>query len=181
MDKRAPPRPLPPRPLMLLLAAVFLFESWFWQGCIGLARRIVALFPWDALKGWIAAGIAKLPAPVALVLFLIPVAIVEPMQTVCVYLVARGHLLLGVLGYVVLKFFGLGLIAVTFDLTREKLLSMAWFVWVYGKFVAFHAFAHHLVAPYKEAVLVEMRALRQRGGAFWTKLRARQGETVGDG
>ena len=174
MDKRAPPRPL-----MLLLAAAFLFESWFWQGCIALGRRIVALIPCAALKAHIAAAIAKLPAPVVLVVFLIPVAIIEPMQTVCVYLIARGYLLLGILGFVALKFFGLGLIAVTFDLTREKLLSMPWFAWVYAKFVAFHAFAHDLIAPYKEAVTREMRALRQRARAYWVRLRA--GATISDG
>lgn len=167
MDKRAPPRPL-----MLLLAAVFLFESWFWQGCIALGRRIVALIPWAALKAHIAALVAKLPAPAVLVIFLIPVAIIEPMQTVCVYLTARGHLFLGIIGFVTLKFFGLGLIAVVFDLTREKLLSMAWFAWVYAKFVAFHGFAHDLIAPYKAAVAKEMRALREWARAYWARLRA---------
>ena len=88
-------------------------------------------------------------------------AIVEPLQTVCVYLVARGHLFLGIVGFVTLKFLGLGLIAVLFDLTRDKLLSMPWFAWVYAKFVAFHAFAHALVAPYKAVVVSQMRALRE--------------------
>ena len=136
MNKRASSRPL-----LLLLAAAFLFESWFWQGCIALGRRIVALIPWAALKARIAAVVAILPAPLVLVIFLIPVAIIEPMQTVCVYLIARGYVVSGILGFVALKFFGLGLIAVMFDLTREKLLSMPWFAWVYAKFVAFHAFA----------------------------------------
>ena len=174
MDERAPPRPL-----MLLLAAAFLFESWVWQGCIALGRRIVALIPWAALKARIAALVARLPAPVVLVIFLIPVAILEPMQTLCVYLIARGHLVLGILGFVALKFFGLGLIAVMFDLTREKLLSMAWFAWVYAKVVAFHAFAHDLIAPYKAAVVKEMRGLREWARAAWVRLRAR--ETVVDG
>jgi hypothetical protein len=96
-----------------------------------------------------------------LVIFLIPVVIIEPMPTVCVYLIARGHLFLGIVGFVALKFLGLGLIAVLFDLTRDKLLSMPWFAWVYAKFVAFHAFAHALVAPYKAAVAAQMRVLRE--------------------
>ena len=169
MDRRAPLRTL-----MLLLSAVFLVGSWFWERCIALARRIVALFPWERLKARIAAGIARLPAPVALVLFLIPVAIVEPMQTVFVYLAARGHFLVGVLGYIGLKVFGLGLIAVTFDLTREKLLSMPWFVRVYEKFVAFHAFAHDLIAPYKAVIVKEMRGLRDWARAAWSRRRARR-------
>jgi hypothetical protein len=169
MDKKAPPRPL-----MLLLAAIFLFESWFWQGCIALGRRIVAIIPWDALKTRIAALVARLPAPVVLIFFLVPVAIIEPMQTVCVYLTVRGHWLIGIVGFITLKFLGLGLIAVLFDLTREKLLSMPWFAWVYAKFVAFHAFAHALIAPYKEAVVKEMNALREWARGYWARLRARE-------
>jgi hypothetical protein len=169
MDKRAPRRPF-----MLLLAAVFLFESWFWQGCIALGRRIVALVPWDALKARISALVAKLPAPVVLVVFLIPVAIIEPMQTVCVYLTARGHLFLGIIGFITLKFLGLGLIAVMFDLTRDKLLSMPWFAWVYAKFTAFHAFAHDLVEPYKAAVRREMQSLKTWARDNWARLRARE-------
>ncbi|MGA2793257.1 MAG: hypothetical protein ABSE69_06930, partial [Roseiarcus sp.] len=107
------------------------------------------------------------------------VAIIEPLQTLCVYLTARGHLLLGILGFVALKFFGLGLIAVMFDLTRERLLSMPWFAWVYAKFVAFHAFAHDLIAPYKAAVAKEMRGLREWARAAWVRFRTR--ETVSDG
>ena len=157
----------------------FSVESWFWQGCIALGRQIVARIPWAALKAQIAAAIAKLPAPVVLIVFLIPVAIVEPLQTLCVYLIARGHLLPGIVGFVALKFFGLGLIAVIFDLTREKLLSMPWFAWVYAKFVAFNAFAHDLIAPYKEAVMKEMRALRRRARAYWVRLRAGRAEARG--
>ena len=164
----------PRRPLLLLLAAVFLFESWFWQGCIALGRRFIALIPWDVLKRRIAAVVAILPAPVVLVIFLVPVAIIEPMQTVCVYLIARGHLLLGVLGFVTLKFLGLGLIAVMFDLTRDKLLSMPWFAWVYAKFTAFHAFAHELVAPYKARIVSEMRALGEWARDNWARFSARE-------
>jgi hypothetical protein len=153
----------PRRPLLLLIAAIFLFESWFWQGCI-------ALVPWEALKARIAKLVARLPAPVVLVIFIIPVAIIEPMQTVCVYLTARGHLFLGIIGFITLKFIGLGLIAVMFDLTREKLLSMPWFAWVYAKFVAFHAFAHELIAPYKAMVVAQIRLLKEWARDNWTRL-----------
>ena len=168
MNRRAPSRPL-----LLLLAAVFLFESWFWQGCIGLGRRIVALVPWAALKARIAAAVVRWPGWLVLVIFLIPVAIIEPMQTVCVVLAARGYVVAGILGFIALKFFGLGLIAVMFDLMRERLLAMPWFAWVYGKFVVFHTFAHGLVAPYKAAAVKETRALREAARAYWLRLRGR--------
>ena len=170
MDKRPPPR-IP----MLLLAALFLLDAWVWQGCVALGRRIAALIPWRSLKARIAAVIAVLPAPVALIIFVIPLAIVEPFKIISLWLVATGHPILGILGWVAMQFAGVGLVAVAFDLTRDKLLSMPWFVWVYEKFLAFHAYAHGLVAPYKEAALREMRALRGLARSYWARLYARQG------
>jgi hypothetical protein len=55
------------------------------------------------------------------------------------------------------------------------LLSMPWFVWVYVRFQAFHAYAHDLVEPYKAAALREMRALRDWARNYWARLRAREG------
>lgn len=172
MNERAPSRPA-----MLILAAIFLFEAWFWQGCVALGRRIAALIPLTALKTGLKRLIDRLPAPLALVVFVIPLAIVEPLQTICVILMARGHFLIGLVGFIALKFLGLGLIAMLFDMMREKLLSMPWFAWVYSKFAAFNAFAHALVAPYKAILVQEIGALRARARAYWARLRARANAT----
>jgi len=158
-----------PKPWLIIVAAIFLFESWVWSGCVALGRRIVALIPWTALKARIAAFIAILPAPAALAIFLIPVAIVEPLKVLCFALIARHHIILGILGFIALKFIGFGLIAVAFDLTKEKLLTMAWFVWVYNKFVIFHDYAHNLMAPYKAIVIAQARAMRE-----WAHARLRR-------
>jgi hypothetical protein len=164
-----------PRSLMLVLALAFLVEAWVWRGCVVLGRRIIAFIPWVRLKARIAAFIAILPAPVALIIFLIPLAIVEPFKIVALWLIAVGHPILGALGWVVMQFAGVGLVAVAFELTRDKLLSMPWFVWVYQKFLIYHAYAHELVEPYKEAVVNEMRALRDWARGYWARLRAREG------
>jgi hypothetical protein len=172
MTKRATAKSLVLRPLMLLLAVAFLIEAWVWQGCVALGRQIVAIIPWAKLKARIAAFIAVMPAPVALVIFLIPLVIVEPFKIISIWLVAVGHPIFGVLGWIAMQFAGVGLVAVAFDLTREKLLSMPWFVWVYEKFLAFNAYAHALVEPYKEVALREMGALRDRARAYWLRLTA---------
>jgi hypothetical protein len=174
MEKHSPPRPWLLRPVMLLLAVVFLVEAWVWQACVAFGRQIIALIPWARLKARIAAFIAIMPAPVALIIFLIPLAIVEPFKIIALWLVAMGHPILGLLGWVAMQFAGVGLVAVAFDLTREKLLSMPWFVWVYEKFHAFHAYADALVAPYKAAALREMRALRDWARGYWARLKARE-------
>jgi hypothetical protein len=159
---------------MLLLAVVFLLDAWVWQRCVAFGRWLAGVIPWRRMKARIAAAIAVVPAPVALVIFLIPLAIVEPFKIVSLWLVATGHPIFGILGWVAMQFAGVGLVAVAFDLTREKLLSMPWFVWVYEKFLAFHDYAHRLVAPYKEAALRELRGLRDRARAYWARLKARE-------
>ncbi len=145
---------------MLALAALFLFETWFWSLCVALGRRIVGLLPWRDFKAAVKRGVGVLPAPAALLVFLIPVAIVEPIKVVCLGLIAHGHWFYGVLGFIALKFVGLGLIAFVFDLTREKLMTMPWFVVVYGKVMAAHDWAHHLVEPFKAVVIARAKEWR---------------------
>jgi hypothetical protein len=169
-----PLRRLIVRPLLLLVAIAFLIEAWVWQRCVDLGRWIVALIPWARLKARIKAFVAVMPAPVALVIFLIPLAIVEPFKIISLWVVAFGHPILGIVGWIAMQFAGVGLVAVAFDLTREKLLSMPWFVWVYEKFTAFHHYAESLIAPYKAAALREMRALRDWARAYWARLNARE-------
>jgi hypothetical protein len=159
---------------MLVLALAFLFEAWVWQGCVALGRRLVALIPWAPLKARIVAFVAVVPAPVALLIFLVPFAIIEPFL-VCLALIAPRHWILAILGYVVVKFVGFALIAVAFDLTRHKLLTMPWFVWVYERFVWVNDAAHAFVAPYKAAARDAMRALIERGRAYWMRVNAARG------
>ena len=70
--------------------------------------------------------------------------------------------------------FGVGVIAAMFDLTREKLMEMRAFVWCYEKVMAFHHFADRLIAPYKEAVMREWRAWRQRMKDYRARLRTEE-------
>ena len=164
-----------PKPVMMALAAVFLFETWIWEACVALGRQLAELLPWDELKSSVRRGIDGLPPPAALLVFLIPVAIVEPLKIFCLGLFAHHHYVLGVVGFIALKFIGFGLIAFVFDLTRDKLLSMPWFVVVYDKLMAFHAYAHDLMAPAKAALLAAMREWRERLRPAAERLRALAG------
>ena len=74
-------------------------------------------------------------------LFGVPFVLVEVGRLGCVLLIAIGHIVAGAILYVALKIVGLGLVAVIFDLTRDKLLTMPWFASVYDRFAAFHDFA----------------------------------------
>jgi hypothetical protein len=157
----------PPRPLLLIVAAIYLVEAWFWARFVALGRRVADALPWEAFKAAVKRGIDRLPAPAALAVFVVPVILVEPLKVLCIALFAHGHWILGLIGFVVLKFVGLALIAFVFDLTREKLMTMGWFVVFYGRVMAFHAWAHALVEPYKARILEAAATVTATLRATW--------------
>jgi hypothetical protein len=160
-----------PRPAMLVLAALFLIEAWVWDAFVWLARRLVSFIPWATFKARVAAFIDVLPAPVVLVVYLVPFIVVEPLKFITLWIAATGHVIFGLVGFVLVQFVGVGLLAVVFDLTREKLLSMAWFAWIYEKVLVFHHFADELIAPYKAAAKREWQAMRAWARAYRERLR----------
>ena len=132
--------------------------------------RVRRIHPWTQLKARIAAVIDLLPAPAALLLFVIPLVFVEVMSFFSVVLFATGHFILGAVAYIGIKILGLGLVAAIFDLTRDKLMTMPAFVYCYEKVMAFHDYAHHLVEPYKQAARVYLAGVRERAMAYLTRV-----------
>jgi hypothetical protein len=169
----------PSRLLVLAFALVFLFETWIWGSVVAAVRPFVALIPWDAFKAEAQHQVNRLPALVALVLFGVPLLFNEFGALFCVILMATGHFLAGAVGYILVKVVGLGLLAVIFDLTREKLMTLPWFVVAYDKFQTLHDFARRLVAPYRNAALAFLRDLRDRARVYWVRLGARARDEAG--
>jgi hypothetical protein len=167
------------RVLTFAFVLVFLFETWIWGGLVALAHKLLGLLPWVELKARVVVLINLLPPLAALLLFGIPLVVSEVGSFFSVVMVATGHFLVGGCLYVAMKIVGLGLVAVIFDLTRSKLMSIPWFAFVHGKFLAFHKFAHGLVAPYKTAALASLVEFRQRVKAYWVRVRQGAGENVG--
>ena len=112
-------------------------------------------------------------------LFGVPFVLVEVGSLGCMILIAIGHVIAGAILYVALKIFGLGLVAVIFDLTRDKLLTMPWFAIVYDRFAAFHDFAHRLVTPNKIVVAAYIAELRQRARTYCGRLWISRGQEIG--
>ncbi len=140
------------RPFWLLLAALFLFEAWLWDRLTELGRWLRDRIPFERLKRQVAAIVERMPPWAALALFLIPVIVVQPMKLAALYLMTHGHLMLGALGFVLIKIVGFGLIAFLFDLTRDKLMTFRWFVWVYELVLWLREKAGAFIAPYKAAL-----------------------------
>jgi hypothetical protein len=147
----------------VLVALVFLFEAWLWDHLQPLVARLVALLPWRQLKAKIAAWIDHLPPTATLIVFVVPVALLLPLKFAGVWLLARGHWF-GAVGVLVLaKMVGLGVTAFLFDATRDKLLQIAWFRWLYDHVMAWRDLAHALIDPIKRRIRAQLRLLSRRG------------------
>jgi len=158
------------RTALLTLAIVFLAVAWVWDGVIAVARLLAALIPWTRFKQALAALIDRLPAPLVLMIFLVPFLIVEPLLVVATVAIAMGYVVLGAIAWIVLKFLAVALIPAIFDLTQHRLMTMRWFARCYDKVMAFHHYADRIVAPYKAAAAVFLNRWRRRAGARLMRL-----------
>jgi hypothetical protein len=163
------------RTALLALAMAFLAVAWVWDGFIAVERFIVRIIPWTRLKHTFAALVDRLPAPAVLLIFLAPVLIVEPLLAVATIAIAMGYVVTGAIAWVFLKVFGVGLIVAVFDLTQHRLMTMPWFAWVYGKFMAYYLYAHEIVEPYKLAAAKLMREWRRRAAVMFRRLPGARG------
>jgi hypothetical protein len=153
------------RTALLALAMAFLAVAWVWDGFIAIERFVVGLVPWTRFKHAFAALVDRLPAPFALLIFLVPFLIVEPLLVVATVAIAMGYVVVGVIAWIVLKLLAVALIPAIFDLTQHRLMTMPWFARAYDKVMAFHHYADQIVAPYKEAAAEVFRQWRRRAAA----------------
>jgi len=145
------------RPLWILLALVFLFEAWLWERLKPIVGWFVALVPWRRLKDRTKAAIAHLPPVATLFVFLVPVILLLPLKFVGLWLLARG-LWLGAMATLALaKVASMGVTAFIFELTRPKLLQLAWFRWLYEHILVWLERAHAMVDPIKEQIRQRLR------------------------
>lgn len=145
------------QPLLILLALLFLFEAWLWTHLEPIVARVVAMIPLRALKAWLAARIEKLSPPLTLAVFLVPMVVLFPLKLIGVWLLAH-HYWLGAMAVIVTaKLVGVGVAAFVFDVTRPKLMQMAWFRKVYDWVMRVRGWALAMIEPVK-IWLREMRA-----------------------
>jgi hypothetical protein len=154
------------RSALLALAMAFLIIVWVWDALAVIGRRLVAFIPWRRLKAAFAAIVDRMPAPLVLLVFLVPFLIVEPLLVVATVAIAMGYVFWGAVSWIVLKALAIGVLPVIFDLTRHRLMAMPWFVWAFGKLMAFHDYADRIVAPYKKAGAALLARWRQRAAAL---------------
>jgi hypothetical protein len=157
------------RSALLALALAFLAVSWVWDQLIALARWIVRLIPWTRFKQAFASLVDRLPAPLVLLIFLVPFLIVEPLLVVATIAIAMGYVFLGAIAWIILKLLAIGVLPAIFDLTQHRLMTMPWFGWCYAKVLAFHNYADRIVEPYKHAAAALVRQARRKVAALTSR------------
>src|SRR3954453_10112316 len=140
-------------PLVLVAVVLVLFDDLFRPWVKAAVARLARLPLWR----WIESRIERLPPYATLALFLIPVAIIEPLKVYALYLMGLGHVLGGVLTLVVAKIVGVGLAERLFAISRDKLLSIAW---CFERAVAFKTVVHDWVVQSQARTLARRLAAR---------------------
>jgi hypothetical protein len=163
------------KPLWFLLAVLFLIEAWLWDHLVPAIQWIVDLIPWRTFKVRLADSIAHLSPLATLFVFLIPAVIYFGLELLALWPLAYGRWLLALIVLGAAKVIGAAITAFAFDVTRHKLLQMAWFHNGYETVIGWRDAAHRLADPY----LTEMRewvreirpAARSRFSRFVQRLR----------
>jgi hypothetical protein len=162
------------RPLWILCALIFLLEAWLWDRVEPIIARVVALIPLPAFKRWLAAQVDHLSPGATLIVFAVPLVALFPLNLIEAWLLAHKYFVSATILLVFQKILGVGVIAFIFDVTRDKLLQMAWFRKLYEVMLDLRARATAVVAPFKHAIVRWVARLRARASlGFVQRLRRR--------
>ena len=119
--------------IVLLLATIyFLVDAIFLTFAKSLANWIAKHWIFENLRVWI---VSLSPYP-TLALFALPLAILEPVKPMAAYFVGTGHVATGLILLVVGEILKLMLVERLFCLSRDKLMSIPAFAWLYCKYSA---------------------------------------------
>jgi len=168
------------RPFWILLALVFLFEAWLWSRLVPVVGWIVDRIAWRELKVRTAAAIEGLPPYPTLLVFLVPVLLLLPLKFLGLWMLARGSWLGAMATLCLAKVVSVGVTAFIFDITRPKLMQLAWFARFYALVMRGLAWAHALIDPVKAEVRAwiaeNVAPLRRRlGQLLWMTKPGRAG------
>jgi hypothetical protein len=152
------------QPFWVLLAVIFLIEAWLWDHLEPVVERIVALIPLRAFKQWLSERVDTLSPAMTLIVFAVPVLPLFPLKLVGLWLLANQYWLTACVVIILGKLVGVGVTAFIFDVTRKKLLQMAWFRKLYEFIMALRAKAAALVQPIKQRI----REILRGNGDSWS-------------
>jgi hypothetical protein len=110
----------------------FLIDALFWL----LIKPVTDALGKVPIFARIAAWAASLGPYPTLLMFVIPLAVFEPVKPVGAYLIATGHVTEGVLLIIIAEVFKIMIVERLWHMSRDKLLSIPAFAWVYTRLMA---------------------------------------------
>ncbi len=146
------------QPVWILLAIIFLIEAWLWDHLEPIVAAVVAAIPLRAFKQWLADRVDTLSPAMTLIVFIVPVIPLFPLKMIGVWLLMHQYWMSAFTTILFAKMLGVGVTAFVFDVTRPKLLEMAWFETLYEWVLALRAKCHALVDPVKARIVAFFRS-----------------------
>jgi hypothetical protein len=128
--------------VFIIAVLYFALDAIFATVAIPLARWIGAHWMFARLHRWI----RSLGPYQTLLLFLLPLVVLEPIKPLAAYLAGTGHMMRGLVLLTIGEVLKLVLVERLFSVSRDKLLSIPAFAWVYGKYSAAKAWLTSLEA-----------------------------------
>ena len=125
-------------PLLAAAAVAVVLDDAFRAVVIPAVRALAELAPIRR----VGARIAGLPPRAILLLFVVPLAVIEPFKIYALYLIGQGRFAAAAATFVAAKVVGLGLAERLFSIGRDKLLSIPWFAWCHARILAIRSRVH---------------------------------------
>ena len=97
--------------------------------------------------------VGSLPRAVILVLFIVPLAIAEPQKIYALFVIARGHVIPGLVIIALAYLMSFLLVERLFHAGREKLLTYGWLRWIVDRVLT----VRNWVSEMKESVIAAVR------------------------
>ena len=146
-------------PLMLVAALLMFIEEVLWE----ISKRLMAQLGRLPLVRSLEAWIATLPPYGAACMFVLPAVLLLPVKIGALWLIARGHAVLGVQLIVAAKLAGTALVARIFTLTRPALMTLDWFARMYEFVMRWRERLYAFVRASNAWRAVERARVRLRG------------------
>ena len=119
------------KPVVCLLAVIyFLVDAAFMPIAKHVSDWVAGRLVLQRLRTWI---VSLRPYP-TLFLFAVPVAVLEPIKPVSLYLIGIGYIFEGLTALIMGELLKLVIVERLFCLSRDKLMAIPAFAWTYGKY-----------------------------------------------
>lgn len=97
--------------------------------------------------------VGSLPRAVILVLFVVPLAVAEPLKIYALFVIARGHVISGIVIIALAYLMSFLLVERLFHAGREKLLTYGWLKWIMDRVETVRSW----VSAIKESLMATVR------------------------